>query len=243
MTRAQGLRRRLSATCSRYCSSVSRSGAYSGLVTAPTSSATRGPNSAASAASAPAWLPAGAGQVGGVIFHRIVQEGGDHRVGVVHAVMGHDPDRHPEQVVEVGLPIPAVGGVQPRREVQGLIQAALILLGLLDLGREPGSEPLLFAIGRGDRVQRHRRHEPPLASIHALQLAHHVLTRSGRTGGACGAGSGSNGRRMANRVMPGRLVTVMQPPCAATTASTMARPRPVLLPAALTSGRDRCRRG
>ena len=36
---------------------------------------------------------------------------------------------------------------------------------------------------------------------------------------------------MANRVMPGRLVTMMQPPCAATTASTMARPRPVLFPA------------
>ena len=37
---------------------------------------------------------------------------------------------------------------------------------------------------------------------------------------------------MANLVRPGRLVTVMLPPCAATTASTMARPRPVLLPAA-----------
>jgi hypothetical protein len=36
---------------------------------------------------------------------------------------------------------------------------------------------------------------------------------------------------MANRVRPGRLVTMMQPPCAATTASTMARPRPVLFPA------------
>ena len=37
---------------------------------------------------------------------------------------------------------------------------------------------------------------------------------------------------MANRVRPGLLVTVMLPPCAATTASTMARPRPVLVPAA-----------
>ena len=42
---------------------------------------------------------------------------------------------------------------------------------------------------------------------------------------------------MANLVMPGRLVTTMAPPCAATTASTMARPSPVLLPAALASRR------
>ena len=52
MTRAHGLRRRLSATCSRYCSCVSRSGAYSGFVTAATSSATRGPNSLVSTESA-----------------------------------------------------------------------------------------------------------------------------------------------------------------------------------------------
>ena len=37
---------------------------------------------------------------------------------------------------------------------------------------------------------------------------------------------------MAKRVCPGWLVTVMQPRCATTTASTMARPRPVLFPAA-----------
>jgi signal transduction histidine kinase len=40
---------------------------------------------------------------------------------------------------------------------------------------------------------------------------------------------------MVNLVIPGRLVTEMQPSCAATTASTIARPRPVLLPEALAS--------
>ena len=111
------------------------------------------------------------GQLGCVIFHRVVQQGGGHHVGVVHAVVRHDPDRHPEQVVDVRLPLPAVGGVQPRRKVQGLVQATLVRLGPgLDLGREPGSQSLL-AVGRGDRVQGHRRYEPPLAGVHALELA------------------------------------------------------------------------
>ena len=52
ITRAQGDRSRLAATCSRYCTCRSRPGSYSGLVTAATSSATRGPNRSASAASA-----------------------------------------------------------------------------------------------------------------------------------------------------------------------------------------------
>ena len=60
MTRAHGSRRRLSATCSRYCSSASRPGVYSGFVTDATSAATRGPNSSASAASAAARVPSGA---------------------------------------------------------------------------------------------------------------------------------------------------------------------------------------
>jgi len=60
MTRAHGSRRRLSATCSRYCSCGSRSGSYSGFVTAATSPATRGPNCAASTASAAGRSPPGA---------------------------------------------------------------------------------------------------------------------------------------------------------------------------------------
>ena len=86
--------------------------------------------------------------------------------------------------------------------------------------RRPGSAALAEPLPPIDHGQQH--------TAEAARL---------QTGEGCGcsAGSRSSGRRMANLVMPGRLVTMMQPPCAATTASTMARPRPVLFPAALTS--------
>ena len=81
------------------------------------------------------------GQLGGVILHRVVQQGGADHVGVVDAVVGHDPDRHPEQVVDVRLPLPAVGGVQPSGQSQGLVQAAPIRPGPpLDLDGEPGTQ-------------------------------------------------------------------------------------------------------
>ena len=258
MTRAHGLRRRLSATCSRYCSSVSRSGAYSGLVARPVGDLRpelRGQHRER------VLRPAARGQLRGVILHRVVQEGGDDHVGVVHTVVGHDPDRHSEQVIGVRLALPLVARVQLRREVKGLVQPAPVLPGpCLDLGREPGAQALL-AVGRGNRVQRHGRHQPPLATVHALDqhtaptsgtITHRKKKKRGgggggggggrggsqnQTGEACGcwAGSRSSGRKMANRVMPGWLVTMMQPPCAATTASTRRRPRPVLFPAALAS--------
>ncbi len=60
MTRPQGERSRLSATCSRYCSFLSRPGCQTGLVTARTSSATRGPNRSASTANAASRSPPGA---------------------------------------------------------------------------------------------------------------------------------------------------------------------------------------
>jgi hypothetical protein len=53
------------------------------------------------------------GQFGSVILDRVVQQGGADHVAVAHAVVRHDPDRHPEQVVDVRFPLAAVGGVQP----------------------------------------------------------------------------------------------------------------------------------
>ncbi len=128
MTRAHGLSRRLSATCSRYCSSWSRSGAYGGLVTAPTSSATRGPNSAASTGERGRLVSAAPGQLGGVIFDRVVQQRGADHVGVAHAVVRHDPDRHPQQVVDVRLAVPAIAGVQPGGQVQRPLHPAPVRL-------------------------------------------------------------------------------------------------------------------
>jgi hypothetical protein len=181
MTRAHGFRRRLSATCSRYCSLVSRSGAYCGLVTAETRSATRGllilaRGGLRAACAGGSREVSGSretgGQLGGMIFDRVVQERGADHVGVADAVVRHDPDRHPEQVVDVRLPFSAVGGVQPGRQVQGLVQAALVLIGQrCDLRREPLPQALL-AVGRGNSVQRHRGHQPPLVGVHALEVAH-----------------------------------------------------------------------
>jgi hypothetical protein len=120
------------------------------------------------------WSAAAGGQLGGVILHRVVQQGGADHVGIVDAVVGDDPDRHPEQVIDIRLPVPAVRGVQAPGQVQGLVQTALVRAGpRLDLDFEPGTQSLL-AVGRGDRVQRHGRHQPPLATVHALELAHRV---------------------------------------------------------------------
>ena len=101
-------------------------------------------------------LPVATGsELRGVVFHRIVQQRGRRDVGVVHLVVREDPDRHAQQVVQVGLPLPPVAGVQCRRELQGLRQAPpLRVREGGDLRREPIPQPR-FAIGRGDRVQRH----------------------------------------------------------------------------------------
>ena len=76
----------------------------------------------------PRWRRA-AGELGGVIFHRVVQQGGAGDVGVVHAIVGHDPDRHPEQVVKVRFAFPAVGGVQLGGQVKDLTEALPIRAG------------------------------------------------------------------------------------------------------------------
>ena len=184
MTRAHGSPRRLWATCSRYCSCGSRPGAYGGVGHRAdqfghprTELRRQHPERGL--------LAAAAGQLGGVVLHRVVQQGGAGHVGVAHAVVRHDPDRHPQQVVDVRLAFPAVGGVQPARQVEGAVEAAPVRLGPRpDVGREPCPQALL-AVRRGDRVQRHGRHELPLATVHALQVI-----RPGRPAGRAGAAGG-----------------------------------------------------
>ena len=54
----------------------------------------------------------------GVVFHRVVEQGRAHDVGIADPVVADDPDGHPKQMVEVGLALPPVGGVQARSQVQ-----------------------------------------------------------------------------------------------------------------------------
>ena len=172
-----------------------------------------------------------------MVFRGIVQQGGADHVGVAHAVVRDDPDGHPEQVVRYGSRSRRSAACSRPAAPARPPSACGPLPARTRLRREPVPQARL-AIGRGDRVQRHRGHEPLPVAVHDLSLAHRQPAMP-----AMSAGCGSKGRKMANRVRPGRLVTVMLPPCAATTASTMARPRPVLVPAARPPGHGTCRPG
>ena len=58
-----------------------------------------------------------------------------------------------------------------RRRLNQALDLAARLHAADRRGREPFPQSLL-AVGRGNRVQRHRRHEPSLAGVHVLELAH-----------------------------------------------------------------------
>ena len=153
-------------------------GTHSGLVTASTSPATRGPNLAASAATA--LSPAARGQAVGMILDRVVEQGRADHVDVVDAVVAHDPQRHPQQVIDVRLTLAPVGGMQIPRELQrprGLLPAGRVREPR-DLGGEPGPQPLLAVHGR-DRVQRHHRDQPQIRLIDRTAAARR---RAGRAG-------------------------------------------------------------
>ena len=70
-------------------------------------------------------------------------------------------------MVDVGLALAAVGGVQPGGEVQRAADPPPVWVGEAgDLQREPFPQPCLATQG-GDRVQRHGCQPPPLARCHA----------------------------------------------------------------------------
>jgi len=48
-----------------------------------------------------------------VVFDGVVQQGCADDVGIMDAVVADDPDGDAEKVVDVGLALAAVGGVQP----------------------------------------------------------------------------------------------------------------------------------
>ena len=74
-----------------------------------------------------------------MVFNRVVQQRGGDDVGVVDAVVAVDPQRDAQQVVDVGLALPAVAGVQPPGEFQRLC-------GLLPAGG--AGEPAISAANR-----------------------------------------------------------------------------------------------
>ena len=101
-----------------------------------------------------------------MVFDRVVQQGGADYVGIGDLVVAADPDGYPQQMIEVGLALPPVGGMQPGREVQRPAKSLLIRAGQAGyLDGEPVSQPSFTVPGR-DRVQRHRRQQPPFARVH-----------------------------------------------------------------------------
>jgi hypothetical protein len=95
-----------------------------------------------------------------VVFDGVVQQRGRDHVRIADAVVGHDPDGDPQRVVDVRLVLPPVLPMQLRSESQRVGQAAPVRLRHR---RYFGCEPFpqaLFAVGRGDRVQRHGLEQP-----------------------------------------------------------------------------------
>ncbi len=95
-----------------------------------------------------------------MVLDGVVQQRRDDHVDVVDAVVADDPDRHPQQVVEIGLADPPVVAVQLGGEVEGAVQAFTVGGGeTLHLQGEPAAQPGL-AVDLGDRVQGHGHQDP-----------------------------------------------------------------------------------
>jgi hypothetical protein len=96
-----------------------------------------------------------------MVFDRVVQQRGAGYVRVGDPVAGDDPDRHPQQVIDIRFALPPVGRVQPRCQRQRIHNAATIggPEGR-DLHAQAFAQPGLAVYG-GDRVQRHRGQQSP----------------------------------------------------------------------------------
>ena len=161
ITRAHGLAARLAATNSRYCRSRSMPGTQLGVGDRVDQAG--GPRAEPFGQRGHRLSPAARGQAVGMILDRVVQQGRADHLDVVDAVMAHDPQRHPQQVIHVRLPLAPVGGMQIPRQLQrprGLLPAGRVREPR-DLSGEPGPQPLLAVHGR-DRVQRHHRDQPQI---------------------------------------------------------------------------------
>jgi hypothetical protein len=105
-----------------------------------------------------------------VILDRVVQQRRADHVGVGDPVVGHDPDGHPEQVVDVWFALAPVARVQPGGEIQRLADPGPVGGGQ---ARGLDGEALAqsgLAVQGGDRVQRHGCQQPPFAGIHGVHL-------------------------------------------------------------------------
>jgi hypothetical protein len=85
-----------------------------------------------------------------MVFDRIVQQCGADDIGVADAVVADDADGDPQQMIDVGLVLPPVGRVQPRRQTQRLRDALAVSRGERGcLDRQALPQPC-FAVDGGD---------------------------------------------------------------------------------------------
>jgi hypothetical protein len=87
-----------------------------------------------------------------MVLDRIVQQCGADDIGVADAVVADDADGDPQQMIDVGLVLPPVGRVQPRRQTQRLRDALAVSRGERGcLDRQALPQPC-FAVDGGDGV-------------------------------------------------------------------------------------------
>ena len=177
ITRAHGLAARLSATCARYCWSRSTPGTPIGVGDRVDQAG--GPRAETRGKRGNRAGPAARGQVGGMVLDRVVEQGGADDVDVADAVVAGDPQRHPQQVIDVRLTLAAVPGMQIPRELQR--SCGLLLAGRVreprDLSGEPGPQPLLPVHG-SDSVQRHHRDQLQIRLIDGMAAAGRLAGRA-----------------------------------------------------------------
>jgi hypothetical protein len=102
-----------------------------------------------------------------VVFHRIMEQGGAHDVGIADPVVAGDPDGYPQQVTQVGFTLPPVADVQARSQAERSCDA--ISVGICEgfhLCCETFSKTGL-AVDSSDRVQWHCGQQPALAGAYA----------------------------------------------------------------------------
>jgi hypothetical protein len=77
-----------------------------------------------------------------MVFDRVVEQGRACQVRVADPVVADDPDRPPQQVLDVGLALALVAGVQPGSQAQCLLRP--VPVGgreVRDLGRQSLPQP------------------------------------------------------------------------------------------------------
>ena len=112
-----------------------------------------------------------------MVFDRVVEQSCANHIGVGEAVMGHYPERHPQEVVDIRFALSAVVGVEPSGKVER--PGDLLPDGggkAFGFGGEPRSQTCL-AVGGGDRVQGSGGDQSPFCRAQPA-VRHRPLPRS-----------------------------------------------------------------